>query len=223
MPSAPRMSPEEVSAMQQAARKRMLEAMGGDSEKLNSGAGVAFGFGAADDTDYGYGPPSAAQEAMERRAELFDDDIDLPTWLTADPVGAQDYNRRVDEGYINGESARGGGFDGRPMNWRRQPEMANPNPPAVENTLRSPALDALPAQAFTTDFRSAAADLRNADLQEAMEAEQLQQRRRLQDKKRLKRGLPKVSYDDEEEPVDEGNRPWNAWNRGDADGPTNRW
>lgn len=210
--------------MQQAARKRMLEAMGGENEQLKSGAGVAFGFGAVDDTDYGYGPPSAAQEAMERRAELFDDDIDMPAWLTADPVGAKDYLKRVDEGYINGESSRGGGFDGRPMNWRRQPELENPNPPPVEGTLRKPALDALPAQAFTTDFNSAAKDLMRADAEEALEEERTQQRRRLQDKKRLKRGLPKLEYDDEDdEPIDEGNRPWNTWNRGDADGPTNRW
>jgi hypothetical protein len=166
---APRVSPEEEEAMRKAARMRMLGAMGG-ADKIKSGAGVAFGFGAADDEDYGYGPP----KEPDPRAELYTEDVEgpLPSWMTTDPVGAQDYLRKMDEGYIKGESAMGAGFDGRPLEWRRTTEAENPNPPPMADTLREPAPYAASAQSFAMDFQSARADIVRADEAEAAQREE---------------------------------------------------
>lgn len=204
LPSTPRITKEEEEAMRKAARERMLQAMGGaGNPSLNDGLGAQFGFGAPDDEDYGYGPPKAA----DPRAELYDEGaVDLPTWLTQDPVGAKDYMRKVDEGFIKGDdSAKGNGFDGRPLAWKRRAEMLDPNPPPVENTLRGPAPDAKPAQAFTMDFRAAQEDIAKADEAEAQEQEDA-----------LLNALTGMTDDEEEAKKrrkleeDAQNRPWNA-------------
>jgi len=97
------------------ARKRMLAAMGtGGTDQMRRGAGEAFGFGAADDEDYGYGPPPAYREPGV--------EIDL---LTGKPS-------------LQSSDARGDGFDGRMGGWSRRPDMTDPNPPPMANTLRAP-------------------------------------------------------------------------------------
>lgn len=110
------------------ARKRMLAMMGGDNEQLRSGLGVQFGYGAPDDTNYGYGPqPEGA------RRDDDDDDGDgrefWPEWLTNDPVGAKD---------AKAPPGASSGFDGREDGWTRKVDLEDPNPPPMANTLRTP-------------------------------------------------------------------------------------
>ena len=143
--------------MRQAARARMLEAMGG-ADKIKKGQGVAFGFGAADDTDYGYGPP----KEPDPREEMYTDDVAMPAWMT----------QEMDEGIINGESAKGAGFDGRPVGWNRKADAQNPNPPPMANTLRGPSPYAAPAQTFAMDFQNAQADIARADEAEMAQLEE---------------------------------------------------
>ena len=64
-----------------------------------------------------------------------------------------------------------GGFDGHPEGWTRKVEMNDPNPPPMANTLRSPAEDAKPAQAFVYDFETGFNEVKRADEQEAQEEE----------------------------------------------------
>lgn len=201
-PPPPQSSYEEEERLRKEARERMRQMMGGDNDKLKAGVGAAFGFGPEDDEDYGYGPP----KAPDPRDEWFDDSqVDLPTWLTADPVGAKDYLKRVDEGYMKGESAGMAGFDGRPPNWSRKPELVDPNPPPMEDTLRAPAPDATPAQAFAMDFSSARADLERAEAAEAQQQEEelLGTLMGTIDEEEVERRRRKLEQDAR-------NRPWNA-------------
>lgn len=92
----------------EAARKRMLALMGGSNEKLRRGGGVAFGFGAEDDEDYGYGPRPSQQWRLD---EYDADQIDP---MDGDP------------------------FDDRPRGKARKVEVTPAGPPPMEGTLRAP-------------------------------------------------------------------------------------
>ena len=99
--------------LRQEARQRMLDAMGGSNPNLRRGAGMAFGYGAEDDEDYGYGP------RRRREPEIVIDPA------TGKPV---DFDKSMDDDF-----RRGGG-----MHWSRKAEVINPNPPPMADTLRSP-------------------------------------------------------------------------------------
>jgi hypothetical protein len=114
----------------------MLASMGGSSAKLNSGAGVAFGFGGEDDENYGYGP-----RKQNHRAEI-DESRELPAWVTTDLVGSKEPMNKPDLG----------GFDGRKQGWARKVETEDPNPPPMANTLRAPAETSVPVQSFMYGF-----------------------------------------------------------------------
>ncbi|EOD25370.1 hypothetical protein EMIHUDRAFT_237800 [Emiliania huxleyi CCMP1516] len=129
-----------------AARRRMLDAMGGP-EVYRYGAdrtGYA-GFGGYNDDYYGYGPPPAR--------DLEPQKLDL---LTGRPV--------TDEGAYEGQ-----GFDGRSDGWRRRAEAVSPIAPSPADTLRSPSAGARPAQAFSYDLSYDEADYAvHADHDEAV-------------------------------------------------------
>jgi len=105
----------------QAARDRMRANMG--DEALRRGAGEMFGYGAADDEDYGLGPTAE---------ELGYDEIDL---LTGIPVP-------------QGMVRKGSGFGGLNDGWSRRAEIVNPSGPRPANTLLAPDPLAKPAQAY---------------------------------------------------------------------------
>jgi hypothetical protein len=149
-PPPPRMSDSEVERLRQEARERSRALMG-DSEQMASGAGVQFGFGVADDEDYGYGPPKPRRPA----APL--EESGAPSGLTRE---------------LSGDAPRGSGFDGRDAEWTRKPELVSPNPPPMSGTLRAPAPGALPAQSFAMDFEGARADIEAADAAEVRQQEQ---------------------------------------------------
>ena len=187
--------------LQKAARERMLSAMGGESEALQNGAGVMYGFGMPDDENYGYGPPKMPERPQREQAG---EDKFVPEWMTHDPVGANDRQRKIDEGFLRGETTRGGeqqgleraplfgyslscvahslatpsiltcvpgGFDGRPEGWSRKVETNDPNPPPMANTLRSPGAYSKPAQTFEYDFETGFEDVQRGDEQEAQAEE----------------------------------------------------
>ena len=125
------------------ARKRMLDAMGGDPEQLRSGQGVMFGYGAPDDEYYGYGERNACQMEEARKVaearEARGNDNFTPDWLSRD----------LTEG---GKPFDGGGFDGRLDGWARRAEAVDPNPPPMANTIRAPRESSVPAQAYVYDL-----------------------------------------------------------------------
>ena len=146
---ANRMSPEEKSAALQkeredrdAARRRMRDMMGGDSEKLRRGAGAAFGFGGMDREDYGLG--NGHELPME---------MDL---LTGKPLEVT--------------SLKGDGFDGRKKDWRRKPELGLVGPPPMENSLRAPGQVSPPAFPGESDPPVQAADALEQELEHEGEA-----------------------------------------------------
>ena len=129
-------APEADADNNQAARKRMLAAMGG-KDALRSGK--MQGFGAEDTEYYGYG--EKPQEMPE------DSEIDL---LTGKPLSqGGDYDPRAQ------------GFGGRTEGWARKPETAPSGPPPMEGTLLSPgqvrlSQPAVPVQAYEYGFATGA-------------------------------------------------------------------
>lgn len=124
------------------ARKRMLAAMGPGSGQIRSGAGVAFGFG-VDDEHYGYGPRASKPVKSEGN------EAELPGWMTRElPSGGLRATKDDDPW-----KSSAGGFDGRSDGWARKPELVDPNPPPVADTLRGPAETSVPVQAYMfSDF-----------------------------------------------------------------------
>ena len=141
---------EDIEARQremEGARKRMVAAMGGPSDALSHKLSSFGAFGGIDDENYGYGPEESMrfQDEDEEIAEEQRDEF-LPTWLTTDPVNARDAKSNLHLGGFDGLTE--GGFDGRPDGWARKPELVDPNPPRMANTLRAPGPSSIPVQAF---------------------------------------------------------------------------
>lgn len=133
----------------QAARKRMLAAMGG-KEALHSSN--MQGFGVPDTEYYGYG---------QKPPEMPDgDEVDL---LTGKPLSHED--------------PRGGaGFGGRSQGWSRKPETTPSGPPPMEGTLRAPgqvqlSQPTVSVQAYEYGY---AADVEDGEVQGAAVVEEVQ-------------------------------------------------
>ena len=141
-PQEPSVTPEDEMRMRQEARKRMLAAMGGESGQLKNGMGAAFGFGAADDENYGYSPQSLSAMSDDDREER---EMDLAGWLTNDPVGAKEFQEK---------RSSGGGFGGRLEGWKRKKDATDPNPPRMANTLRAPGENSVSVQTYLYDHHA---------------------------------------------------------------------
>jgi hypothetical protein len=125
------------------ARKRMIKAMGGDGiKKIHSGMGTSFGFGAVDDENYGYGDQQKFRQFYDKASGSEEETDGMwPEWLTSDPVGA-----------ASTLGQPGNGFDGRSEGWARKPDMTDPNPPRMPNTLRGPRGASVAVQSFKYDL-----------------------------------------------------------------------
>ena len=133
--------------MREEARKRMLEAMGGESTALQTGGGSAFGYGGFDDTDYGYGP-SQARPYEDEEDDRYDHDArtelpgvsKLPAWFTRGMMSEQQ---------LKDSQQASGGFGGRTSNWNRQPEKEEDvSGVRPENTLRAPGESSIAVQTY---------------------------------------------------------------------------
>ena len=135
--------------MRTEARKRMLEAMGGDSQALETGAGSAFGYGGFDDTDYGYGPSKERPYGDDDDDDRYDSEgrnelpgvSKLPGWFTR--------NLMTDEQLADSKQVNTGGFGGRTQNWNRKAEKEEDVSGArPENTLRAPGESSIAVQTY---------------------------------------------------------------------------